>query len=138
MPLDAGQKQKIKYHLGYMNVAPAAAINFGVARPQQTLFLVEDAMSNLLEESVEKVLSLVTVLDRIECQMVAHQSYLAVQKIGELELRKSNKENTSIDLLENEYFRWAGRLADLLGVPFYAYSTRFNKAMRTGSIPVVS
>jgi hypothetical protein len=42
------EKEKIRYHSGYLNAQPAASIQLGVPRPVQTLFLIEDAMDRLL------------------------------------------------------------------------------------------
>ena len=41
-------------------------------------------------------------------------------------------------MLEKEYARWGGRLADVFGVPFYPYSNRYKYNMGTvaGNVPV--
>ena len=44
MALTAEERQQVRYHLGFVSVFPAASINFGMPRPIQTLFLVEQAM----------------------------------------------------------------------------------------------
>ena len=134
MPLSTQDREKIRYHLGYLNVQPAASITFGVPRPQQTLFLVETAMSNVLEESIPRVRQIVSILDSIECKLVDAQDRLKATELAELKLRRDET-----DALEHEYLRWASRLADLLGVPLYAYSIRFASLTqrRVGNVPVV-
>ena len=136
MPLDAREKIRVRTHLGYLNVSPAASLFLGIPRPIQTIFLVEQAMSNLIEDAVERVRKILGVMDGVECRLVESQERLAASKLGELELRQNEP-----DLLEREYVRWGGRLADELGVPFYAYSNRYkwNQPMAggfAGSIPV--
>jgi len=127
------EKQRIRYHLGYMSVQPAASLTFGLPKPQQTLFLVESAMNLILPVAEEKVRSILSVLDTIECRLVDAQTRMAATSIDSLTMRKDEA-----DSLENEYHRWANRLADIMGVPLYAYSLRFKRtgAAFAGSIPV--
>ena len=118
--LDNVTRERIRYHCGYLDVQPAAAITYGTPAPVQTLFLIENAMNLLLPEAIPRVYNVVQILDDIECQMVQGQAYLPANKLGELEIRKEH-----IDMLEDEYFRWASRLADILGIPLYPFSERF-------------
>ena len=68
MPLSVEERDRIKYHLGFLAVSPAASIQLGIARPVQTLFLIEDAMDNLLEVAVPRVLQQLVILDNIESE----------------------------------------------------------------------
>ena len=125
------EKARTRYHLGYLGVQVADSLSFGQPIPIQTLFIVEAAMDNLILEHVPKVRSLLDVLDGMECRLLAAADRLAASAIGELKLRDNEP-----DQIEKEYYRWAGRLADTLGVPFYSYSNRFRGKGTTGSIPV--
>lgn len=87
-------------------------------------------MNNILPEAEDRVRRFLGVLDGVECRMVEAQDRLAATQLGDLRLRDGEP-----DLLEREYSRWAKRLADVLGVPLYPYSTRF-KGVRSGNIPV--
>lgn len=129
MALTPEERQRTTYHLGYMSVTAAVQITYGVARPSQTLFLVELAMNNLLPVAEDKVRQILSIMDGIECRLVDAQERLAASSIDQLKMRADEP-----DALEREYYRWGGRLADLLGVPFYAYSNRY----KTGSRPTVS
>lgn len=133
MALTEEEQQRTRYHLGYLSVSPATALNFGLPRPAQTLFLVESAMQNLMPVAEDKVRQILSVMDGIECRLVDAQSRLAAASIDNLTMRRDEP-----DALEAEYYRWGGRLADILGVPFYAYSNRYKKqgAKFAGSIPV--
>ncbi len=127
------EKERIRYHLGYLEVQPAASIQFGVPRPIQTIFLVETAMNNILQVAEDRIRRIVGVMDGIEDQLIDAQARLAAIQLDELHLREDEP-----DKLEKEYVRWGCRLADTLGVPIYPYSTRYRNGMGVvaGSIPV--
>jgi hypothetical protein len=133
MPLNDAEKERTRYHLGYPEVQPAASIQFGIPKPIQTAFLVELAMNNLIEMACDRVRSIIQVMDGVETKLVESQMRLAAIKLDKLELRENEP-----DQLEHEYVRWGMRLADILGVPIYAYSTRYRGLLGTkaGSIPV--
>lgn len=134
MALTDEEKQRVRYFLGYPSVTPAVGITFGVPRPIQTLFLVELAMNNLLSVAEDKVRSILNIMDGIECRLVDAQERLAAKSLDNLTMRADET-----DALEAEYYRWGGRLADTLGVPFYAYSNRYKRhggRVFAGSIPV--
>ena len=103
-----------------MSVTAAVQITYGIARPTQTLFLVELAMNNLMGVAEDKVRQIIGIMDGIECRLVDAQDRFAAESIEQLKLRDNEPEK-----LEGEYYRWGGRLADTLGVPFYAYSNRY-------------
>ena len=132
---DNSEKERIRYHLGYLNVQPAASISFGIPVPIQTMFLVESAMNNVLPSAEDRVRKILTILDKIECRLVDAQEYLVTSKVDEIELRENHP-----DLLEKEYCRWAARLSDELGAPLYPGATKFKSLFGTGigSIPVRS
>jgi hypothetical protein len=130
--LTPSERERVRYHLGYLNVQLAGSIQFGLPRPVQTLFILEEAMNQVIFEGLDRVRRLLKVLDDIECRLIASQDRLAASKLGELETRENEP-----DLLEREYYRWGGRLADQLGVPFYAYSNRYKQGMSAaGILPV--
>jgi hypothetical protein len=122
MALTDAEKERVRYHLGYLGVQPAASIQYGLPKPIQTLFLVETAMSNIMAVSEERVRKILGILDDLEDKLVEAQDRLAADKLEELVLRRGEP-----DLLEAEYNRWAGRLADILGVPLYPYASRFRE-----------
>lgn len=144
MPLTEQEKERVRYHMGYMGTSygggqAAAGIQFGVARPVQTAFLLEEAIQLLLvnPHALSRVRSLLGTLDKIECQLEAASCTLVAARLGELELHPGKDRGMFFtDLLEREYKRWAERLADVLGVPFYPYSTRFRRRGPGSNIPV--
>lgn len=133
MPLDAAEKDRVRYHLGYPSVQAAASIQYGIPRPIQTAFLVESAMNLLIEEALPRVRSLLKVMDDIETKLIDAQDRLAAIQLSDLKLREDEPSQ-----LEKEYVRWGMRLADVVGAPIYAYSTRYRSALGSGagSIPV--
>lgn len=127
------EKQRIKYHLGYPLVKSAASLSYGMPKPLQTLFLVESALNLVIPVAEDKVRQLIATLDTIECRLQDAQTRMAATSVDTLTMRRDEA-----DALEAEYRRWANRLADLMGVPLYAYSLRFQRSGGTfaGSIPV--
>ena len=135
--LSDANKERVRYHLGYLGTSFAASITMGVPRPVQTLFLVEDAMGLLLPESATRVIELLCILDRLEAKLLKACDTLGVETAGELTLhplRGSGKLTT--DSIEAEVRRWASRLADVLGVPPYPYSLRFQRRGPGTNVPV--
>lgn len=139
------EKERIRYHLGYMATSfggnqAAASMSFGIARPIQTMFLVEDAIQNLLTNvyATDRVRRILQTLDDLETKLIAASCTLAAEALGSLKLRGAEQGKTFPDLLEREYVRWAGRLADVLGVPIYPYAKRFKGSGPGKSVPVRS
>lgn len=131
-------KERTRYHLGYMLTSFAPSIQLGIPRPVQTLFLVEDAMNLLADaSSVHRVHCLLDTLDGIEGQLRSAMPALMAERVGELTLHPLRSQGKLVtDSLEKEYFRWAGRLADALGVPFYPFSNRFRQRGPGSIVPV--
>ena len=135
MPFSASEKERVRYHLGYMNVQPAASLQFGLPKPTETIFLVETAMTNMLAEGEERIRRYLNILDGVEETLVCAQERIALNRTGSTELNRNEPED-----LEGEYYRWACRLADALGVPLNPYAVRFQNqgGVVAGSIPVRS
>jgi hypothetical protein len=118
--LTDAEKSRVRYHLGYLASGFAASLQFGLPRPVQTVFMLEDAMSGLVESNaLDRVRKIVSILDKIEDKMVCAVDQLVVEKLGEMTLRANHP-----DLLEKEYDRWSSRLADIFGVPKYPFSVK--------------
>ncbi len=120
MPLIDQDRERIRYALGYPSVKALAAAQFGVPRPLATNYQLETAMNQILENAVGRVRDILAQLDTIEQQMKDATGYMVADQLEELKLRADYPQ-----LLENEYNRWAGRLADIFGVPYYGFSMRF-------------
>lgn len=126
MAFSLTEKEQIRYHMGYLNVAAAASLQFGLPAPVQMLFIVESAMDKILPEAENRVRTIISDMETIECQMREGREFLVANRLGDMELRKEH-----INQLEEEYFRWANRLAGQMGVPLYLYAEKF-KAPRSG------
>lgn len=120
MPLTAGEKQRIRYLLGYPALSTAASIQFGQPALTQTNFLIESALNRLLEESLEQVRSIANVMDNVETKLIEAQDRLVAIQLEDLHLREDESEK-----LETEYRRWGYRLADICGCPVYPFSQRY-------------
>lgn len=129
-------KERVRYHTGYMETSFAASLQLGIPRPAQTVFLLENALTLLTEVSaVARVRCILDVLDGIERRMVDATATAGTARVGNVEMRGAAPGETHGDILEREYVRWAGRLADIFGVPLYPYSTRFKPRMAAGMVP---
>jgi len=130
--LTDAEKSRVRYHLGYLASGFAASLQFGLPRPVQTVFMLEDAMSGLVEtNALDRVRAILCTLDKIEAKMVCAVDQLGVEKLGEISLRKEHP-----DLLEKEYDRWSSRLADIFGVPKYPFSVKTQRRGPGSNIPV--
>lgn len=129
--LTDAEKDRVRYHLGFMSVTTAASMQFGMPKAVQTNFIVEMNMNNLLPPGEERVRRVAQVLDDIELKMIDAQDRLPATRVEELHLRSDE-----IDKLEGEYTRWAYRLADILGTPINPLSARFKRGVSGGNIPV--
>ena len=133
MPLSEQDKERARYHLGYLETSPAASLQLGLPRLSQPAFLVENSFALLIELAVPRVVRTLDIMDRIEAQLVDALKRLKATKLEELTLRGDEH-----DSLEKEYVRWGLRLANILGCPVYPYSDRYKGLAGTaaGSIPV--
>lgn len=134
------EKARVRHHTGYPEVQVAASIQYGLPRPAQMAFMIESAMEYLMPEAVPRVRDILQVLDDIEQKLIDSMCYLVADQLEELKLAGSNDKKARLitERYENEYRRWAGRLADIFGVPLYPFSERFKKGTdgRAGNIPV--
>lgn len=119
------EKSKVRRHLGYPETTATSAYAFGIPITLQGMFLVDNAMNVLNEEGASRVRSLLAILDGMEQKIIKAVCTLTVESVGDIKMRGAQAGMTGTDLLEREYRRWASRLADCLGVPFYPYSNRF-------------
>jgi len=131
-PLTEDEKARVRHHTGYPEMTMAASIQFGVPRPAQLAFLLESAMNQVMTSAVERIRSILQILDDIEQKMIDAQCYLVADKLEELSLAGSSDSQSRLvtDRFEAEYVRWAERLSDIFGVPLYPFSRRFQG--RTG------
>lgn len=134
--LDDVLKERVRYHLGYPGVQNVSMISVGIPTARQPAFLVELAMNNLIAATVPRIATIVETLDRIECALVDALCQLKADKVDEITLAGASGDTPLITgRLEEEYRRWANRLADTLGVPLYPFADRFVRP-GAGSIPV--
>lgn len=123
MALTSQDKERCRYHCGYLEVSPAASLSYGIPRPINTIFLIETAMDNIVDLAIPRVIKTLNILDKVECKLEQALEYMSANKIGNIEVRADQA-----DALEREYHRWAARLCDILGVPPYPYAERNREA----------
>jgi hypothetical protein len=118
MPLTEDDKVKIRMHLGYLNVAEAYTFVLGTPAGVETQFIIEGAMNRVLESAISQVRRFIQILDTIQEQKVNDLELLAVNKVGEIDVR-----NDEMKALDEQYDYWCGNLANMLGV----YASPFDK-----------
>jgi hypothetical protein len=106
-----------------------------MARPLQTMFLVEDvikAAGILRPETEDRVRRILKVMDDIEAKQVeaVNDSHLTVEALDTIHLRRDET-----DALQHEYRRWRRKLANNMGVPIYPYADEPGSGA-AGNIPV--
>jgi hypothetical protein len=127
--LSEEEKARIRHHLGYILTDPVSSIQLGVPRASQPQFLVEGQMNRIPDTAVGMIRRYVDILDKLEGTLLDAVSRFKASKLGEITLR-----DNETAMIEGEYFRWATRLADDLGVPLNIYSERFRSG--TGALPI--
>lgn len=125
--LNEQEKERIRYHMGYMETSYAASVQFGLARPIQTMFILDQAMGLLTNPfALDRARRVLDTLDNLECQLQAAVKTTMVSNMGTMNLHPlAAQGKLATDSIEREYVRWARRLADILGAPLYPYSARF-------------
>lgn len=141
MPLLEPDKARTLYHLGYPLIgATSASLSLGMPVSYPTAFLIYNAFNMLTDDGVQTVVGLNAILDKIEAAMVAAICQLSVDEVGKIKFAGSSGATELVtDRLEAEHRRWAYRLCDVLSVPYYLYSRKFNKGKngKPLSIPVM-
>jgi hypothetical protein len=132
MPLTTQDKERCRYHLGYINARVAPAMAMGMIRLMQTQFLVEATFETLLEESVPRVLSILEIMDNIEKQQVNALMRIKASKLDTLTLRDDEHER-----LDKEYAKWGYKLANILGCMPYPFSQRYYQSAFSSGVTCI-
>ncbi len=136
--LNEEEKEKVRYHLGYLETSFAPSIQLGIPKPLQTVFLLEQGLTLLRNGyAVNRVRCILRTLEDLECKMVGAVGTLAAERLGQMTLHPLRSQGKLFtDSIEGEYKRWAFRLADIFGVPIYPFAERFKKKGPGSVIPV--
>lgn len=121
MALTEGERVRCRHHLGYLNVTAAATFFLGIPAALQTTFMIEPAMDRVIVDAEPKLRQLLDILDSIESQGVCDLELLAINRIGDIEVREDGHKV----LFNQEYLRWQRSLANLLGISPNPFDQRF-------------
>lgn len=125
-------KERARYHLGYMTVTVASSAHFGIPQSTEVQWMFESSIGRVMPASEARVVSILDKLDEIECLLFESSKDLFARRAGDLEPNLNQPDD-----VEKEYVRWAKRLADMLGVMPYPFSNRFqSQLVGTGNISV--
>jgi hypothetical protein len=115
------EKNKVRRHLGYPTVNPVPSITIGLPAKIQTAFLVDFALENIRESAIGEVRRLVSILERIELQILEAPERQAARSIGEVTTNPDE-----LRALDDHYLRWVYELAGVLGCPVNANHPKFS------------
>lgn len=123
--LSQAEMAGVRRHLGFPGTSAVSVYAMGMVIPMQGAFLVESAMDHLTEFSAQRVRQLLGVLEGLEMKLLKAVCYLTVESIGQIKMRPATAGQTATDLIQREYVRWAMKLSDELGVPYYPFASAF-------------
>lgn len=109
--LSDAEKERVRYHLGYLNVSPAAARALGMPSSNEPAYLVEYSMDSLLPSGEPGVRRAIVELDCIEDQLADARKQLGMRQVGEIVFAGDD----GMMALERQYVWWADQLASTLG-----------------------
>jgi hypothetical protein len=125
--LSDADKERARYHLGYLQVTAASSFAFGMPALVETQFMFESAIQRVHANAEFRVRSILDKLDEIECRLFRSSEELFAKRAGDLEPNLSQPDD-----VERELVRWACQLGQMLGVPPYPYSERFKSLLNMG------
>jgi hypothetical protein len=125
--LTDADKERARYHLGYMEVVVASSFAFAIPQATELQFMFESAITRVRPEAEFRVRSILDKLDEIECRLFRSSEELFAKRAGDLEPNLSQPDD-----VERELVRWACQLAQMLGVTPYPFSQRFKSLSELG------
>lgn len=109
MALTTYERERVKYHLGYANLAQATVLSVGGhPAPYPQSWQLEANMSKILLESEPRVRDLLKKLDETEEQIFCAQKDLGASQVGNITINLNQ-----ITHLKGAYRYWQGALATL-------------------------
>jgi len=124
--LTEADRARIRYHMGYGNVAAAPSLQLGIPAMTEQLWVVDKGMDNLLPIAIPRVQSILNTMDLLEQQLANVSPFLLAQSTSDgVQLRTGRPGQSTPDLIEKEYVRWARRLSNILAAPLCPYAERF-------------
>ena len=111
--LAKSERERIKYHLGYLNTFIGSSVSLGLPSASQLLFILENSMNDVIIEALPLVRRAVLELDCIEDQLSESRANLATRAVNGIQFNPVVEQSE----LESQYSLWAKKLADIFGVP---------------------
>lgn len=132
MALSSEERERCRYHLGYLNLSQQTAISLGFPSASQLGFILESSMNELLTVAEPGVRRAIQELDCIEDQMSSNRATLQLHSSGG-GVKFSGDDGMLA--LENQYRWWRNKLSDTLGSPPNPFSlTNQNLDHQSGGV----
>lgn len=125
MALSDEERERCRYHLGYLNLNQQTAISLGFPSASHLGFILESSMNELLTVGEPGVRRAIQEMDCIEDQMSKFRTTLQLQSSG-AGVKFSGDDG--MQALEHQYLWWRNKLSDTLGSPPNPFSLT-NQAM---------
>ena len=110
MALTESERQRVLIHLGYPGTPGGVLVAGGLSWPSQRSNVAEYQMERLTGDGVDRVKTILDVMDGIEERLARAQSRLAVESVGAIAIRQDE-----MQALEGETARWRKKLALTIG-----------------------
>lgn len=107
------EKMQVAKHLGYTSNTLQAGIGLGYPAVIQVMYPVLGALNHLnpiMEGDVRQVVDVLDNIWRLQAKLLTDE-IMSVEKADEVTIRKDYPQ-----VLQNEYRRWQGRLADVCAI----------------------
>lgn len=133
MALSNAEKERVRYHLGYMSTNMSSSLSLGVPSVSQLQFILERQMVSLLVDAEPGVRRAIQELDCIEDQQSSFRRSLEVLSTGDVKIRGAD----AFAELDIQYSRWCQRLADTLGSTINPFSLQHQTLNTMGPSVVI-
>lgn len=123
MPLTTEEMGQVRAALGYPQVSSAGTLAMGIPINLQMNFMIENAMTRVMEDALPRARAILGFILSVENQMRESTCTLMAESVGDVRLRPGDPGKSTPDLLEKERQRWVLKLADIFGVPPYNFAS---------------
>lgn len=120
MALTDAEKVRIRHHMGFLNVSADQTFVLGVPAAVQTGFMIEGALTKILDEAEELARWHIKILDELECQLISNAANVEFSAADGVTINAQAYEK-----LRQRYLHFQGSLGNLLGVMPNPYDMRF-------------
>lgn len=128
MPLTPTEKTDIEYHLGWLLFQQPLLVN-GRITDHQIVSLLRNTIEKTEEKSIFRVREALCELQRCQDETKRLRQRAGIKRVGDIELDV----DAGLRTIDEEYKRWANKLADIYGGHKNLYSMFHNQIGNAGN-----